>query len=225
MVLDNLVLRLIILLRYLIPGADSFMGNSMNDRKSIRFRFDFEKFLNMVVYICERFPDTDILKMMKLIYFIDKHYVIREGRLITGDTYYRLDYGPVPSFSYDLLKELDSNSPLDNTQLPDKETLLNSLEITKDKGYPTFRAKTRPDLDCFSKRELESINSVLTQYGVLSGIELMNLSHQDPTHKLTPNRSPINMYLFFEGEPEAEHSALENMEIEQEDRDFVDGLT
>lgn len=41
----------------------------------------------------------------KLMYFSDKTSLEKYGRFISGDDYYALEWGPVPTHTYDLLKE------------------------------------------------------------------------------------------------------------------------
>ncbi len=197
----------------------------MSIHRPIEFTFDFDKFLHLIAYLSRKVSDFDVLKAVKLLYFIDKHHLIRHGRLITGDSYYNLDYGPVPTRSYELLKGLKNDAPVDINQLPDKKRLIGHLEIDETKTYPTYHAKKEPDMGFFSKTELESISSVINTHGQLSSVALMDKSHEDATHKQTGFRKEINFHLFFEGDPEARQDALERMEFEQEDRDFVNGLT
>jgi uncharacterized phage-associated protein len=194
-------------------------------RREINFEFDFEKFVNLVVYLAKQASDFDILKATKLLYFIDKHHLIRYGRPITGDVYYQLDYGPVPSLSYDLLKQMDDDVPVDISASPDKQRLLESLEVDEAQRYPIYRAKKEPDLNCFSRVELDSIRCVVKELGDYSSVDLMNLSHKDATYRKTRPKSRIDYRLFFEDNPDASHDALEAMEIEQDDRDFAGGLT
>ena len=44
-------------------------------------------------------------KLAKLVYFADKEHMLDYGRPITGDRYMAMEYGPVPSFIYDLVKD------------------------------------------------------------------------------------------------------------------------
>lgn len=196
----------------------------MTPSRRIRFKFDLDKFVHLVTYLAEKVRDFDRLKATKMLYFIDKHHLIRYGRPILGDVYYRLDYGPVPSLAFDLLKEADDNLPVSLDSLPGKKYLLEYVEIDTRPQYPVFRPKKQADLEFFSEEEMASINAIIQRLGQLTSVQLMDKSHLDATHQRTAQRSQIDYRLFFEGEPEALHDAYEVMELEQEDREFAEGL-
>ena len=191
----------------------------------ISFNFDFDKFLNLVVYLASKVDNFDVLKAMKLIYLIDRHHLVREGRPITGDLYYRLDLGPVPSISYDLIKQMDFDNPATDQGLPDTTKLLESLDIDRSLKYPIYRNKIDADLEYFSEIELTSIKSIISKFGQFDSISLMNLTHKHAAHIKTPNRSRIDFRLFFEDEQGASKDAFEIMEMEQENQEFVAGLS
>lgn len=178
----------------------------------------------MITYLASKVSDLDILKAMKLLYFIDKHHLIRHGRPITGDTYYKLPYGPVPTLSYDLLKEAFDQSPIPDTEFPDRENLRNAIDIDRTTRYLIYKAKRDPNLNVFSETELASVEEIVSKFGQKSGLWLMNLSHRDCTFAKTLLNSQIDFYLFFEDEPHASREAMELMELEQDDRDFVEGM-
>ncbi len=180
----------------------------MSLRRHIQFQFDFEKFLHLVLHLAVKVQGLDVLKLMKLIYFIDKSHLTKYGRSITGDVYYRLDYGPVPSLSYDLIKTMSDEYQVEEKSKTDREILLDNIEIDKSHPNPIYVAKHGASLDIFADSEIETINAVILDLGGKSSIELMNLSHEDATHKKTPLRRKIDYYLFFEDNPTASHDAL-----------------
>lgn len=195
----------------------------MTYKRPIEFEFDFEKFLNLVVYLGNKVSDFDALKCAKLLYFIDKHHLVRSGRSITGDSYYRLIYGPVPTASYDLMKSV-ANPQTDINEIPDLKRLSEHFEVDESTEYPTFKPTEEADLEYFSRAELDSIEAVVSELGGLSAVDLMNRSHLDETHKRTRLNKPIDFRLFFESNPDALHDAREIMEAEQDNRDFSDSL-
>lgn len=199
----------------------------MNAQRQIKFKFEFEKFTQLVTHLAQRVKGLDRLKAMKLLYFIDKHHLIRQGRPITGDTYLHLEWGPVPALGYRLLSGIrkDEDYPTSSSGSSDRQVLLEHLKIDDKPRFPIFQAKKDADLDYFSATERESIDAVINELGNLSPVELMDLSHEDATVRMTDRNSSIDFHLFFEKEPDASHDALEKMEMEQDDRDFASGLT
>ncbi len=62
--------------------------------------------LNAALWVAECLPDQDrrIHKLFKILWFADLHHLKQYGRSITGDTYIAMNYGPVPSALYDMIK-------------------------------------------------------------------------------------------------------------------------
>lgn len=67
--------------------------------------------IQAILYILKRMGGTcDIHKCNKILYFADNEHLSKYGRSITGDAYVRMDFGPVPTCIYDLLKAVRGNS-------------------------------------------------------------------------------------------------------------------
>ena len=61
--------------------------------------------IQAILYILQKMGGVcDIHKCHKILYFADNEHLSRWGRSITGDTYIKMDFGPVPTCVYDLLK-------------------------------------------------------------------------------------------------------------------------
>ena len=58
----------------------------------------------MILYVASKLQETTFHRIVKLLYFADKLHLERYGRFITGDRYIAMEYGPVPSNVYDMLK-------------------------------------------------------------------------------------------------------------------------
>jgi len=158
----------------------------------IRFTFKPEKFVNAIAYFIQQCPGVGRTKACKLLYFADKEHLLRYGRPITGDRYYRLPYGPIPTKGLNMLRGMST---------PANAALLNrwlSLE------GENIRAKRRPDLTVFSKSDLRVLEEICTNYGGYSATYLSKLSHKEAPWKKTNPSEPIDFALFFEGRPETE---------------------
>src|SRR5712692_1373973 len=70
----------------------------------LRFRFNAEKFVNAVAYLAQARPHNTKLTICKQLYFADKEHFVRYGRPITGDQYYKLPHGPIPTRGLDILR-------------------------------------------------------------------------------------------------------------------------
>lgn len=178
----------------------------------VKFKYSLEKFQALMQYLSDSVDGLDKLKSVKLLYLIDRVVLLRTGRPILGDTYICMDYGPVPSKSYDHLKKIESG---------DDEGYTLGTEDSAGK-YPVYRAKAPADLDIFAQSELVCIKEVLAQYGELSGLELSKLTHSHKAWTESDKNCAIDYCLFFADQPNANRDAFEAMLFEQEDRDFMD---
>ncbi len=71
----------------------------------LKFTFEPDKAIEAILYLAQRIPDPTLPSIGKLMYFSDKTSLERYGRFISGDDYYAMEWGPVPTHNYDLLKE------------------------------------------------------------------------------------------------------------------------
>jgi Protein of unknown function (DUF4065) len=71
----------------------------------LKFTFERDKAIEAILYLAGRIDDPTFHSIGKLMYFSDKTSLERYGRFISGDDYYAMKWGPVPTHTYDLLKE------------------------------------------------------------------------------------------------------------------------
>ena len=161
---------------------------------------DTKKIIQSLTYLAYRQPDhkLDNMKAYKLLWLADRYQLRRCGRTITGDTYYAMPHGLVPSDAKCLLE----NKP---------------TKLTNEAGYRenyillgkehTFTAIHEPDYDEFSDSDMEVLDKVLDHYGHMKGTELSAYSHKFPEwtyyqsllqDKNTKNSYRINVDSFFE---------------------------
>lgn len=77
--------------------------------------FDREKFKTLVHYICYRCEDPTRLgavKLNKILWFSEVAHYVKFGRPITGETYMKLEHGPVPSHMPEVLRALQDEKAL-----------------------------------------------------------------------------------------------------------------
>src|SRR5690606_4362468 len=68
------------------------------------FKFNRAAALEAILYLAANSRDATLHRVFKLLYFAEKQHLEKYGRMITGDAYKAMEYGPVPSKSYDLTK-------------------------------------------------------------------------------------------------------------------------
>lgn len=189
----------------------------------IRFKFNLNKFLACMASFAEKTENFDTLKAAKLLYYADKHHLIRYGRPIIGDTYKHLDKGPVPSFALDVMNDVVKNRlPYWQESESYKNAFKKIFKVIPKKGhpYPVFQLIKSPNLNYLSESEVEAIRETIKKYGKYTGRQLIKLTHRDASWKKTKPLEEIDYRLFFENEPQAEEAAKEYMEFSAEENEM-----
>jgi len=174
----------------------------------LRFRFNRVQVVSAVAYLAHACPSSTKLMICKLLYFADKEHLLKYGRPITGDRYYHLKDGQIPTHGLDMLRgRADAAS---NALLEKYVTVIGNF----------VHPKRAADKRVFSKSDLEILNLVAGRYGKMTAHQLWKLAHDEPTCKETEVGGVIDFALFFKGRPEAE-AVKALAEQEQESRDVL----
>lgn len=158
----------------------------------LRFEIDNEKLVNAIAYITERVPGATKMVVSKILYFADKEHLLAYGRPITGDTYARLQHGPVPSVGLNMMR-----GKATARQMMAYQSKLQTLPSH------VIRAISSPDLNFFSRSDLRALDTAISTYGHMSAGQLRRLSHKESTWKKTPENEMIRFELMFEDRPDA----------------------
>ena len=131
------------------------------------FQFDKEKAIEALLYVAPKVRG-DMYATLKLLYLADKSHLHRYGRFIFGDRHWRLQYGPVPSGAYDLVKEAKGES-----FGRDAQAIRALLKVEGNTLKPTRPA----DRDVFSESDIECLDEAIHESGTLSFGQLKALTH------------------------------------------------
>lgn len=133
-------------------------------------KFNPEKALETILYVARQTPKPSTYWVLKIIYFADKMHLARYGRQISGDDYYALRNGPVPSQSYDMVKDVrDGRISLFSSHA------MSSFEVNRVTNNITV---LRPlQLDLFSRSDLQCIDQSIAENGMLEFLDLKHKSH------------------------------------------------
>ena len=115
------------------------------------------------------------MKAIKLIWLSDRLHLRTHGRTVTGDQYFALPHGPVPSTTKDILGE-------NSFSLSDDELKYANEYISIIDQY-NYKSVADSDLRVFSKTERDILNSVYDKYGHYDQFQLRNISHEFPEWK------------------------------------------
>src|SRR5258708_1972783 len=114
------------------------------------------------------------MKAIKLIWLADRLHLRKFGRSITGDEYYAMPNGPVPSGTRDVLEGTNF--------LDDMASDYASEYISAVDKY-NFKSLSSPNLNVFSDTDIESLDIVFLKFGHFDHFALSDLSHFFPEWK------------------------------------------
>jgi len=183
---------------------------------AVSFRFSFDKFLAAIQHMAtEEVPELDTYKILKLLFLADKQHLVRFGRPITGDRYVAMEYGPVGSESYDLIKGFTSTRGRQPVPADARiEQMASALELDVRFLHPRFSAKTPPEFSCLSPSDLMALDRVVEKFGAMGFNELRSITHSVYAYRKTWRDSPngtMSFEDFFEEDSDAIEGARELM--------------
>jgi len=123
------------------------------------------KILNSILYFADKSDTKTItrLKLMKLLWLSDRLHLNKYGRLILNDRYKALPNGPVASKALAMSKH--------------------NIDAVYRVSGRDITAIAKPDLDYFSKSDLEVMDYIWNKFNQDSPWFLRELSHQFPEWK------------------------------------------
>ena len=159
-----------------------------------------KKIIQALTFIASKMPENIVedMKAYKLLWLADRCHLRSNGRTITGDKYFAMPLGVVPTDAKHLLDR-------ETTVLENPNGYFD--EWIERIGEYKYKAINYPDLSEFSESDIDVLERVINLYGELSRNELSELSHKYPEwkqyedmlhDKKTKNSFPINMDLMFE---------------------------
>ena len=133
----------------------------------MHLRFQFERTLQASAYLLrldgKRMP---YLRLLKLLYIADRESLAETGESITGDRAFAMEYGPVLSNVYDLIKGIGSKAGIWDDTIHSQGY---AVELVSDPG--------RGEL---SRTVVEKLTEVTERYRNVGDFELSKLSHDFP---------------------------------------------
>lgn len=159
----------------------------------LQFEFDPVKLGQALAFFSQSIGDLTKLKAAKLLYFADKLHLVRYGRPITGDRYYCLDHGPVPSASLNAINDLltpvrirvGGRTLKNQSQM--SEVLGRFVQVDRKGSHARLIAReSSPTFDALTDTEREVLSATAARYGKLPAGRLIELTHKEKTW-VTPN--------------------------------------
>jgi uncharacterized phage-associated protein len=144
---------------------------------------NLKKFMQLIVFFAQQESVKPLgkTKLFKLLYFTDVTHLRTVGQAITDAQYLKYPYGPVPVQGEFALKELRKRRfiRIQHLHFPNKQPV---WEIT---------ALQHPDMTIFTAQEMQTIYSVIQQYGDDTAVTLSWKSHQELAWLITEDWRPL----------------------------------
>jgi len=140
---------------------------------------DFDKTINVILYILNKLGPTSKTKLIKLLFFADFMHMQKYKRPITWSTYHRLKFGPVPSYVLDVINTIAKHRELPISE-EHKKKFMSSIQVTKEYWglMISLKASKKPDLDELSISDREIIDKIIKAHGHKNAIQLSNEAHR-----------------------------------------------
>ncbi|MBI3322650.1 MAG: SocA family protein [Candidatus Omnitrophica bacterium] len=141
----------------------------------MNLRFDEKKTTQAAARLLKLGGGTmSYLKLIKLLYFVDREALARWSRPVTFDKYFSMPHGQVLSNTLDLI---DEGVP------PGQESQSYWLQhISVPENFDVKLKKQNPPADELSDAEVALIDEIHKQYGHLSKWDLRDLHHKLPEY-------------------------------------------
>ncbi|MFN8396945.1 MAG: DUF4065 domain-containing protein [Bacteroidia bacterium] len=152
-------------------------------------KLQLEKFVQVLLYILERCagkPNVGETVLNKLLYFSDFNYYEIYEEQMTGATYRKLPFGPVPQQIDSILQHMVDGGQVQRIK-------------TEYHGFPQTRyiPLQKPNLQLFKASEKEVIDHVIDQMGDWSAAAISDWSHKDMPWRASQEGEDISYELVF----------------------------
>jgi len=135
--------------------------------------FSPERALESLLFLTKRLANPTIHEVLKLRYFADKIHLSRYGFVASGDDYVAMEFGPVASNTYNMMKA--ARGERNNWIHPTFVELVNGV-ISVHEGY-LLMALRDPNFDLLTPADVECLEEAVRRYGNMSFQERTDFSH------------------------------------------------
>ncbi|MEK7288255.1 MAG: Panacea domain-containing protein [Elusimicrobiota bacterium] len=183
----------------------------------LQYQFDLEKFVAALAYLIKKCGPMTKLKIAKLLYLLDRRHFNLHGRPVLGDRYIRMDLGPAPSLSVNLLNELEEEGKFKISPKCEGKTISRFFKADATKKYPPISLREEPSYEVLSESEIEALDWLAAKYGDKEASALVDITHGHSTWRETEPMQEIDYRLFPKGDADAVQGIAELASIQQQE--------
>ena len=136
---------------------------------------DIQRLKEIMLYVLDKTGGTDVYHLMKILYFAEQKHLAQWGTRMLPDEFFALEYGPVPSAAYDLVK----------TKTPE-------IKYANDDASDILLASRKPDMNYLSAADIEALDLSIGENLQLTFNQLCKKSHHkawsEAFHRKNGNR-------------------------------------
>ena len=143
-----------------------------------QFKPNRRKIVEALVYLAIQRPGIGVFHANKTLFFADRAHLLRYGRTITGDIYYAMDDGPVPTNAYDIARNRDRFVTADVLAYAAAK-----LSLDDSGSHVQITAKDNFDDSEFSQTDIECLQAAIDTYADMEFLDLWRLAHAEQPWK------------------------------------------
>jgi hypothetical protein len=154
-------------------------GGEMATEHVIKLKPKKQKILASVLHVMKAIPGCDQYKIGKTIFLADRHHLNIYGRPITFDNQSAMTWGPVPSFTYDMLKDgFDFKKHFKREEAPWRVKKTGTK-----KNISHFTATDEPDYAVLSESDVEVLDRIIEVVRPLGFSAIHDLAKDDRAYQ------------------------------------------
>lgn len=130
-----------------------------------------KKLLEVVLYVLRKTEGIDYYRLFKILYFADRDHLATWGTPVIDDDFCALQWGPVPTRLYNLVKGKDISEPLLS------KLFGQNIHSASEDATNVLLGKRDANKDYLSKSNIAALDSAIDQYACLTFNQLVKKSH------------------------------------------------
>lgn len=136
--------------------------------------FDKQRIVEMVSYILNETGGADVYHIVKILYFAEQKHLVKWGAPLISDDFVKMDYGPVPTETYDALKVSAKGEFAD--------LMRGSYKRAREDARGYLLPIRTADMDYISASEKEALDASIKENAGLPFGQLKTKSHDSAYH-------------------------------------------
>lgn len=151
--------------------------------------FSPKRAVEVLIFIAKHLKNPTIHEVLKIQYFADKLHFSKFGFMASGDSYVAMNFGPVASNTYDLLKAAGGKR---SRWIHPTFVHLTEGAISVANGL-TVHSLREPEVDEISPAELTCLEEAISKWGDMPFKARTELSHDSAWEKAWKNAGNENL--------------------------------